>query len=78
MIALYFGGIFDGNPDGTSDAENVVQWRSSAVRYGTSELPYAGCKECRTFALGQSERFSAESIYCYIYGNPGDLVPADF
>ena len=69
---------FDGDSYGASDAENVVQWRSSAVCYGTSELSYAGCKECRTFALGQSERFSAESIYCYIYGNPGDLVPADF
>ena len=56
---------------------NDVQRRSGSVRYGTSELSYAGSEECRTASVGESERFPAESIYSDLLCNDHHLVPAD-
>ena len=41
-----------GDPDGASAAPYHVQRRGGSLCYGASELPYAGSKKRRTFAVG--------------------------
>ena len=52
MIALYFGGIIMGILMALLMRKTLFSGEAVAFCYGITELPYAGCEECRTSSLG--------------------------
>ena len=78
MAGLYLLGILVGNP-GRHFLYNRTLFKGDprTVCHGTSQLPAAGSKECRSAFVGKSKRFPAESVFYYPACINDHLVPAE-